>query len=99
MLRIAARKGMEGKPIKIVWWDPTVEALPVPKHGDEVDPNMIRIFLSPHLRVRKPGLLSFADYSDSLSEQFRGETLVTIRHNIVQTSIIKRATRVLKWGF
>jgi len=32
-------------------------------------------------------LLSFADYSDSLSGQFPGETVVTIRHNIVQTSI------------
>jgi hypothetical protein len=32
MLRIEALRGIEVKPIELVWWDPTIEDVPAPKN-------------------------------------------------------------------
>lgn len=46
MLRIEASRGINGKPIKLVWWDPTVEKPPVEQaHGQEIDISTIYIYL------------------------------------------------------
>ncbi len=38
MLRIEARRGINGEPVKLLWWDPTIEGVPTKKqHGQEVD--------------------------------------------------------------
>ena len=34
MLRIEARRGINGEPIKLVWWDPTIQ--PLPRNGSTV---------------------------------------------------------------
>jgi hypothetical protein len=46
MLRIEARRGIDGTPIKLLWWDPTIEPPPVRReHGQEIDLSTIYIYL------------------------------------------------------
>ena len=55
MLRIEAIRGIEGKPIELVWWDPSIENIPtVKEHGKPVEMNRIYIYLPPKLRRNKP---------------------------------------------
>lgn len=55
MLRIEAKRGMNDKPIKLVWWDPTIEPPPIKReHGQEVDMEIIYVFLPPGQRKNKP---------------------------------------------
>jgi hypothetical protein len=56
MLRLQALKGdADGKPIELVWWDPTIADPPgVREHGKPVDMKRIHIFLPPKLRWKKP---------------------------------------------
>ena len=55
MLRIAARRGINGEPIKLLWWDPTIQDTPVEKkHGQEIDLSTIYIYLPPKMRRDKP---------------------------------------------
>ena len=55
MLRIEARRGINGEPIKLLWWDPTTEDTPAEKkHGQEIDLNTIYIYLPPNMRRHKP---------------------------------------------
>jgi hypothetical protein len=58
MLRLQALKGgADGKPIELVWWDPTIEDAPgVREHGKPVDMKRIHIYLPPELRRNKPPL-------------------------------------------
>lgn len=58
MLRLQALKGgADGKPIELVWWDPTIEAAPgVREHGKPVDMKRIHIYLPLELRRNKPPL-------------------------------------------
>lgn len=38
MLRLEAKRGVGEQPIKVIWWDPTIEAPPISrKHGEEAD--------------------------------------------------------------
>ncbi|TAK05823.1 hypothetical protein EPO44_06225 [bacterium] len=65
MLRIEARRGINGEPIKLVWWDPTIEKIPTRKqHGEEVDLSTIYIYLPMEMRQNKPG------YRDKLKSLF-----------------------------
>ncbi len=56
MLRLQAlRGGADGKPIELVWWDPTIEDAPgVREHGKPVDMKRIHIYLPLELRRNKP---------------------------------------------
>lgn len=55
MLRIEARRGINGEPINLVWWDPTIEKTPTKKdHGQEIDLSTIYIYLPPEMRRNKP---------------------------------------------
>ena len=55
MLRLEALRGINGKPIELVWWDPTVENIPsVKEHGKPVEMKRIYVFLPPKLRQKKP---------------------------------------------
>lgn len=54
MLRIAARSGINGEPIKLVWWDPTIEKTPTKKeHSQEIDLSTIYIYLPLEMRRNK----------------------------------------------
>ena len=56
ILRIEAKRGIkDGEPIKLIWWDPTIENTPVKReHGQEVDLNTIYIHLPLTERKIKP---------------------------------------------
>jgi hypothetical protein len=54
MLRIEARRGINGEPIKLVWWNPTIAKTPATKgHGQDIDLSTIYIFLPPEMRQNK----------------------------------------------
>lgn len=55
MLRIEARRGINGEPIKLLWWDPTIEKIPAKReHGQELDLSTIYIYLPLEMRRNKP---------------------------------------------
>lgn len=55
MLQIEARRGIMGEPIKLVYWDPTIDKFPKKKqHGQEVDLSVIYIGLPLSMRRNKP---------------------------------------------
>lgn len=55
MLRIEAKRGISNQPIKLVWWDPTIEPPPVKgDHGQEIDLNTIYVYLPLSQRKNKP---------------------------------------------
>ena len=46
MLRIEARRGIAGEPVKVIWWDPTLESPPIErKHGQEANLDTIYCFV------------------------------------------------------
>jgi len=48
MLRIEAKRGINGSPIKLIWWDPTIEKPPGKReHRQEVDLDTIYCYLPP----------------------------------------------------
>ena len=54
MLRIEALRGVDGRPVELVWWDPTIEDVPsVKEHGKPVEMKQIYVFLPPKLRREK----------------------------------------------
>lgn len=54
MLQIEAMRGINEKPIDLVWWDPTIEAPPVDMgHRKAIDLKRIHVFLPPELRQHK----------------------------------------------
>lgn len=58
MLRIEAKRGIEGKPIKVVWWDPNREKRPFKgAHGVEADLEKIYLYLPPEHRECKGGFM------------------------------------------
>ena len=51
MLRIEARRGINGQPIKLLWWDPTIAKTPTKiEHGQEIDLSTIYIYLPLEMR-------------------------------------------------
>lgn len=58
MLRIEALRGApNGKPIDLIWWDPSIKEAPiVQEHGKKVELNQIYVYLPPRLRQKKPSL-------------------------------------------
>lgn len=55
MLRIEAKRGINGHPIKLVWWDPTLEPPPVTReHGKEIDLNTIYMYRPLSQRRNRP---------------------------------------------
>lgn len=51
MLRLEAKRGVEGKPIKVVWWDPNREKPPFKgAHGVEAELEQIYLYLPPEHR-------------------------------------------------
>jgi len=56
MLRIEARRGIKGKPIKLVAWDPTIEPPPNTKrkHRQKIDVKTIYVYLPLSQRKNKP---------------------------------------------
>lgn len=56
-LRIEALRGIDGKKIELIWWDPSIDKPPVEKkHGKPVELNCIYVYLPPELRQNKPSL-------------------------------------------
>ena len=59
MLRIEAKRGINGQPIKIIWWDPSREAFPFPgEHGTEAELNEIYLGIPPRYRLRNQSWFS-----------------------------------------
>ena len=59
MLRIEAKRGINDSPIKVVWWDPTIEKPPGKReHGKEVELNTIYCYLPPRERRVQPSWCS-----------------------------------------
>ena len=55
MLRIEAKRGINGQPIKLVAWDPTIDPLPIKReHGQEIDINTIYCYLPLDQRKNRP---------------------------------------------
>lgn len=56
MLRLEAKRGIkDGEPIKLIWWDPTIEIPPVEReHGKDVDLSTMYVYLPPNERHIKP---------------------------------------------
>ncbi|MGE0383434.1 MAG: hypothetical protein AB7Q97_01810 [Gammaproteobacteria bacterium] len=55
MLRIEAKRGINEEPIRLVWWDPTIESLPTKQeHGSEIELKTIYCYLPPRLRHVQP---------------------------------------------
>jgi hypothetical protein len=55
MLRIEAKRGINGVPINLVAWDPTLESPPNKReHGQEIDVSTIYFYLPPGQRHIKP---------------------------------------------
>ena len=45
-LRIEAKRGISGEPIKIIWWDPSIESFPFyGEHGKEAELQDIYIYI------------------------------------------------------
>jgi hypothetical protein len=54
MLRIEAQRGINGEPIKLVWWDPTIGKTPTKKeHGQRIDLSTIYVYLPLEMRQNK----------------------------------------------
>ncbi len=54
MLRLEARRGVPGEPVKVVWWDPTLGDPPLErKHGEEAELHCIYTCLPPRQRQRR----------------------------------------------
>ena len=45
MLRIEAQRGIDNRPIKVLWWDPTIESPPVREHGQDDDVSTIYVYV------------------------------------------------------
>jgi hypothetical protein len=55
LLRIEALRGIDGKQIELVWWDPSIEDVPTLKeHGKPIELKRIYIYLPPKFRRNKP---------------------------------------------
>lgn len=55
MLRIEALRGINGAPIKLLWWDPTIQKVPTKKeHGQEIDLSTIYMYLPLEMRRNNP---------------------------------------------
>ena len=55
MLKIEALRGINGKQIELIWWDPTIEDVPtVKEHGKLVELDKIYFKLPLNLRRNKP---------------------------------------------
>ena len=55
IMRIEAKKGINGNPIKLIAWDPTIAPPPIKrKHGEEIDVNTIYVYLPLSQRKNKP---------------------------------------------
>ncbi len=55
MLMIEAKRGINGQPIKNVWWDPTIETTPGGKeHNKDVELNCIYSYLPLTERKSRP---------------------------------------------
>jgi hypothetical protein len=66
MLRIEALRGINGKPVELVWWDPTIEPPPtVMEHGKPVEVNRIHVYVPPRFRRKQVSL------GERLRELFR----------------------------
>jgi hypothetical protein len=52
ILRIEAARGISGRPIEVVWWDPTIEPFPFSGQHDKSDV-LSRIYLGVPLRYRR----------------------------------------------
>ena len=51
MLKIEAKRGINGAPIRLVWWDPTLESPPIKReHGQEINLATIYCYLPPSER-------------------------------------------------
>lgn len=51
MLRIEAKRGIDGQPIKVIWWDPSREAFPFSgEHRAEADLEKIYLGIPPKYR-------------------------------------------------
>lgn len=51
MLRLEAKRGVDGKPIRVVWWDPNREKpLFTGAHGVEADLEQVYLYLPPEHR-------------------------------------------------
>ena len=58
MLRIEALRGINNKPIELIWWDPTIAEPPIHiEHGKPVELNRIHIYLPLKLRRNKKGTM------------------------------------------
>jgi len=55
MLRVEAKRGIkDGKEIKLIWWDPTIEKPPIKReHGQEIELDTIYVYLPPEERKEK----------------------------------------------
>jgi hypothetical protein len=54
MLRIDAKRGINGQPIRLIWWDP-IAPVPVKReHGQEIDLSTIYVYLPPSVRKNRP---------------------------------------------
>ena len=55
MLRIEAKRGIkDGREIKLIWWDPTIERPPIKReHGQEMELDTIYVYLPPNERKVK----------------------------------------------
>jgi len=66
MLGIEAKRGVNNQPIKIIWWDPTIEEPPFTgEHGKEANLESIFMFMPPQYRKYKSSW--FSRLKDSLS--------------------------------
>lgn len=58
MLRIEAKRGVNGEPLKVKWWDPNREEIPFKgAHDKEADLECIYLYLPPKYRLCKHGIL------------------------------------------
>ena len=60
MLRLEAAKSTSetGQPVKVIWWDPDIEPIPVkPEHKKEAKVNEIYVFLPVKLRRNRQARL------------------------------------------
>lgn len=51
-------RGIDKKPIELIWWDPTIEDPPIQiEHRKPVELNRIHIFIPPKLRRKEKGTM------------------------------------------
>lgn len=56
MLRLEAKRGIDGKPVRVVWWDPNREKVPFSgAHNVEADLETIYLYLPPEHRECSKG--------------------------------------------